>query len=201
MAQQNTITSKYNLIICEIHHPFIHGKNGDSDPNIETHYLVIARFDGISSVLLHDDRYDDDDVDEAVVLYVDEDDDTLSLININDISDSLTSFYSETNFALYRHIPEHPCIRNFENIVTQTGYIRPEIAECIELPTMETIAILKTFLIRIIQRMWKKIFKQRSQIINNRKQISALSFREIHGIWPKHCRYMPQLRGMLKELA
>ena len=186
MAQQNTILppKKFNLIICELHHPYIHGKTDDSDDNIDSHYLVLDRFDGITGLSLDADDDNEDDYD-------------LSVININETIERFNSYY-QVPHILNGLLPAHPKIRNFANIVTRAGYIRPEIAECIELPTMETIAILKTFWLRIIQRTWKKVFKQIQQVRNKRIQISALLFREMHGTWPQHCRYMPQLRGMLK---
>ena len=36
--------NKYKLILCELHHPFIHGKTDDSDPYIETHFIVISEY-------------------------------------------------------------------------------------------------------------------------------------------------------------
>jgi len=184
MAQINTKSAKYNLIICELHHPYIHGKTDESDANIESHYLVVGRYDGVTGVTLYE--HQDDDLND------------LSVININDAIEGFTSYYYQAQHILNRRLPKHPIIRNFANIVTRAGYIRPEIAECIELSTLETIAILKTFWIRIIQRTWKKICKQRQQVRNSRIQISALLFREIHGKWPQNCCYMPTLRGMLK---
>ena len=189
MAQINIKPSKYNLIICELHHPHIHGKIDESDSNIESHYLVTYRFEGTTEMVLYEDDEDQDDD-----LF------DLSVININDIIEEFTSYYCQAQHILTGRLPQHPCIRNFANIVTRAGYIRPEIAECIELPTLETIAILKTFWIRIIQRMWRKVFKQRQQVSNSRTQISSLLFREIHGKWPQNCCYMPSLQGMLKGL-
>ena len=37
--------NKHYLMLCELHYPPIHGKNEDSDPFIENHYLVYDRFD------------------------------------------------------------------------------------------------------------------------------------------------------------
>ena len=89
-------------------------------------------------------------------------------------------------------------IRNWSAIVQRSNYFEPQLAQCIRLDTGETVCIIKTFWLRIIQRTWKKVFKQIQQVRNKRIQISALLFREMHGTWPQHCRYMPQLRGMLK---
>ena len=37
--------NKYDLILCELYHPVIHGKTDDSAINIESHYLVLIKTD------------------------------------------------------------------------------------------------------------------------------------------------------------
>jgi len=80
----------------------------------------------------------------------------------------------------------------------QMPRLKIEIAECIELETNERIAIIKTFWIRLIQRTWKNILKQRNIIIKKRCNPNSLRWREINGKWPKECNHFPGLKGMLK---
>ena len=94
----------------------------------------------------------------------------------------------------------HPTIRNYYKIVTNTNYIRPEIGEYIILPTHEAVAVLKTFWIRIIQKKWKKVLKQKQQMIEERCKLPCLQFRQITGYWPAHCKILPTLKGMLHKL-
>jgi hypothetical protein len=94
----------------------------------------------------------------------------------------------------------HPTIRNYYNIVSNTNYIKPEIGEYIILPTLEAVAVLKTFWIRIIQRKWKKVFEQQQQIIIERCKLQCLQFRQTTGHWPTHCKTFPTLKGMLYKL-
>jgi hypothetical protein len=119
---------------------------------------------------------------------------------INDIADDENERYSE----LYNHndpsIRKHLIYKNYTNIILRENYIKPEIAQCIYLPTNECIAILKTFWIKLIQRKWKNIMKQRKYIIQQRSNMYALIQREITGKWPIHCCYYPTLKGMLSEL-
>jgi len=190
MAQLIRTPKKLDLVLCEIHHPSIHGKTDESATNIESHYLVFDRYDWEIGASLSDE-YDENE---------DEDDYDLSTVNIAEMIDTMNRFYYQGAHILRLSFPPHPTVRNYQRIVTREGYIRPEIAECIELPTMETIAILKTFWLRIIQRTWKKIFNKIQQVRNNRTQISSLLFRELHGKWPQNCCYLPTLRGMLKGL-
>jgi hypothetical protein len=44
------------------------------------------------------------------------------------------------------------------------------------------------------------IYKQRQNIIRQRCSITALMHREIKGIWPQYCLYMPGIKGMLSDL-
>lgn len=91
-------------------------------------------------------------------------------------------------------------IRNYRNIVSGEGYIKPEIAQCIYLPTHECVAILKTFWIRLIQRRWKNILSERKRVMEKRNNIISIVYREIYGAWPNGCLRYPRLRGMLSNL-
>jgi hypothetical protein len=185
---------KYYLMLCEIHYPVIHGKTDDSDPNIETHYLVYDRYDPTSGVsIYHLDEYEDYDTDNEYDS--DEDIDEIGLCKLNNDMNFLKKMYSiQSNFA------NHPTIRNYHNIISNPNYIKPEIGEYIILPTQETIAILKTFWIRIIQKKWKKVFQERKNIIRQRGYSSNLLFRELKSKWPISCINLPGLRGILSDL-
>ena len=85
----------------------------------------------------------------------------------------------------------HPIIRNYYKIVSNPNYIQPEIGEYIILPTQESVAILKTFWIRIIQRRWRKIYQARQRLIKERSTMGALRERQLTGQWPRHLRQWP----------
>lgn len=76
-----------------------------------------------------------------------------------------------------------------------------EIAECFYLPSGDCISIIKTHWLKIIQRVWKKIYNERKIIINIRCNINSLKYREIFGKWPNNCINFPQLKGMLYKLS
>jgi hypothetical protein len=59
----------------------------------------------------------------------------------------------------------------------------------------------KTYWLRIIQRTWKKIIKERKKIIKERCKMSSLETREITGKWPNGLNYLPGLYGCLKKLV
>jgi hypothetical protein len=98
---------------------------------------------------------------------------------------------------LYLQNQEHYIFKNYRNIITRENYIKPEIAECIYLPQGESVCIIKTFWIKIIQKTWKKICKQRKEIIKRRCSLICLKYREINGKWPNCCNYYPSVKGML----
>ena len=111
----------------------------------------------------------------------------------------LRLYESEYAAIIARRVP-HKFIRNYHNIISKTNYIKPEIAECFELPTCEQIVIIKTIWIKIIQRKWKKVFATRKHIIKCRSCPSSISTRQLTGLWPKHCLLLPSLKGMLSNL-
>jgi len=194
------VKNKHYLMLCEFHHPNLHGKDTSSDPNIETHYLVYDKFDpftGISLIDIENYNYYETDTE-----YDSDSDDDYEENKIDRIEDKilflkrLYSLQSEHN----SYVGTHPTIRNYTNIVNNPNYIKPEIGEYIILPTQESIAILKTVWLRIIQKKWKKVFQERKNIIRKRCHFSNLSFREIYGRWPKDCLNLPGLRGMLSDL-
>ena len=196
---EQTNKNKWYLMLCQIHHPELHGKTDDSDPHIETHYLVYDRFEtknGISYSFL--DEYEEIDTDDEY----DSDDDidnSYRILNINDSQSFLKQNY--LNLSELNNLGRHPTIRNYNNIYSNTDYIKPEIGEYIILPTQEAIAILKTFWLRIIQRKWKKIFEERKLIIKKRSYPDSLYIRSITGKWPDKCIHLPGLKGMLYNLS
>jgi hypothetical protein len=60
------------------------------------------------------------------------------------------------------------------------------LAQCIQLATGETVCVIKTFWLKIIQRTWKKVFKERRRMLKN------IYLRQIRGKV-----FMPSLTGML----
>jgi hypothetical protein len=113
---------------------------------------------------------------------------------INDISNNINKDYLKLDNK------SHDIFRNYKHIITNKNYIKPEIIECIYLDTHHCVAILKTFWVRLIQRKWKNIIKERVNIINRRSHLKSLTHRELTGKWPNDCLDFPQLRGMLSQL-
>lgn len=204
MNMNINIKSKFNYVLCELHYRPIHGKTRSSCPNIDEYFLVIDTFDGITGYILDElenyHEYDTDRESNYSGSDTDNEDNENMLTHISHIQRLHSSHYQEVIVNRnFHHIP-HKTIRNYHNIISRHDYIRPEIAECIELPTLEYIAIIKTIWIRIIQRKWKSVFIERKKIIKYRYCPSSLTTRLQTGFWPKHCQILPGIKGMLSNL-
>jgi len=187
--------SKYRIVLSEIYNQYIHG---DGEPMINSHYLIIGKFnhyyesyysdeeleDDSTNASIYDDDYDDDDEYDRDDVPIEE------IITLH--NDKYRSQFIR-NTVRYKH----PFIRNYRQIVLRPGYIQPEIAECIILPSGESVAILKTFWIRIIQRAWRRVLLERAATMKKRSTPAELYYRQTHGKWS--CA-MPGLCGMLNGL-
>ena len=185
----NFKNGRFNLVLCEIHYTPIHGKSKTSYKNIEEHYLLIDKFDGISGIAL--------DTDEEVNSDSDSDSDSDSRVaHISEVQQLCSNEYAT---LITIHFP-HKTIRNYHNIISRSDYIKQEIGECFELVTGEQIVIIKTIWLRIIQRRWKKIFAKRQLIIKYRSNPTSLTLRKLTGKWPEYCIHMPGLNGLLSNI-
>ena len=99
------------------------------------------------------------------------------------------------------HLNNHPFIRNNYSIVSNNKYIQPQIDECIYLQGDESVAIIKTIWIKIIQRVWKKIYTKRMYVQNIRRHPNNIHYWNINGKWSESCNYLPSIFGMLSNLS
>ena len=199
MYNNNAINKKHYLMLCELHYPRRHGKTHDSDPNIETHYLVYDRFDAKTGISYsHLDEYEEYDTDTDYDTDSEDEYNINTLIKLNDEIKWLQQQYSNSFNTLY--LENHPTIRNYHNIIKHPNYIKPEIGEYIILPTQEAIAILKTCWLRIIQKKWKKVYQEQKNIIKKRCNLLNLSKKEVSINLTNLYKNLPGLKGMLSEL-
>lgn len=182
--------SKYRIVLSEIYNEYIHG---DGEPMINSHYLIIGKFNHYYESYYSDDELEDDDSNNASVYDDDDDDYDRDIVPIEEIMTLHNDKY-RSQFIRNTVRYKHPFIRNYRQIVLRPEYIQPEIAECIILPTGESVAILKTFWIRIIQRAWRRVLLERVATMKKRSSPSELYYRQTRGKWS--CA-MPGLWGML----
>ena len=88
----------------------------------------------------------------------------------------------------------HPFIKNYKSITNDDKYIKLDIVKVDNLTGNETVGYLKTFWLRVVQRRWKKVFKERERILKIRQHPkSRMHFRSF-GKWPKGAEHWPQFR-------
>lgn len=114
---------------------------------------------------------------------------------INNLVENIQNYYNNLH-----NNQKHDIYINYSNIIHNLNYIKPEITECIYLNSQHCIAIKKTIWLKLIQRTWKKVFKQRQIIFKKRCEVRCLKHIELTGKWPDDCFYYPGLRGMLNKL-
>jgi hypothetical protein len=183
----NNCTKKYSLILCELYHPFLHGDENNSimqghylvydrfDPITKMSLSCLnndindetdddnsdSNSDTNSSDSNSSDTNSDTNSDNSVETVVNKYEDyiislkfSIDLLNLN-YTEHFMKLFSKTNgITLFS---KATIIKNHYHIINDLNCFKPEIAECILLPTGEVVAILKTFWIRIIQKRWKNV--------------------------------------------
>ncbi len=182
----NTNLSKYKLAICELFNEKIHGFDIEtSDPDVLYHYLIVET---INPELVTNP--------EEQSLYEDYES------NFEELYDMIDR-YSCRNRILVRAMRNkninHEYIRNYNNIITNKKFSQPNIIEHITLRGDEYVAIIKTIWIKLIQRKWKKIYKERKEFINNMQKNNTLLNREIN-MKNNLGKNIPTIFGMLRDL-
>ena len=121
---------KYELAICELYHPYIHGYNYQSDDTIKYQFMVFE--------IINLESFYNNDFKESV--------------------EFIKFIYSElinNNLPNSQNRIIHPIIQNYENIITNSINYTLDIIEKDILTGKEMVAYKKTFWIRIFQRKWK----------------------------------------------
>jgi len=67
--------------------------------------------------------------------------------------------------------------------------------------TMEYIVVLKTFWLRIVQRTWRRILREREEVLRKRCSIQNIKHRSIYGRHQMGLNVLPGLYGMLQNLV
>jgi hypothetical protein len=57
--------------------------------------------------------------------------------------------------------------------------------------------VLKTFWLRIVQRVWKRVFQQRKNVIQNRRCVKTQEYFRTNGKYPSAASYLPQYSGSI----
>ena len=152
---------KYKLAFCVFFNSYIHGKDENSSPNIDLHYLI-----------LHSVNIDSFYNSEEFTLF-------MNMIHMS------REFYRRY-FQRKENSTQHPVIRNYKTAVSKKNYISLEIIEHIELEGGEHVAIYKTFWLRIFQRKWKKYYHNKMELVRKLLKPYGLLLREVGGGFHSH---------------
>jgi len=159
----------YYIAICELFHPIIHGKDENSSIGIENHFIVTETFELAE---FYDNSYQD----------------TITALQAD--YKKISKKNSKKNSKLSKN--KHPTIRNYNKIIEKNNFIKVDIIQIDELSGNESVGYIKTFWIKIIQRRWKKIYKQRQDILKQRMLPRSIRERQLTGNWPKGLRIWPK---------
>ena len=151
------------LGICEIYHPKIHGNTSSSNININLHYIVHCIVE-LDDFMMKPRSVNNVNIEQT---------------NYELILDYLFRLYNKINTPK-RYI-KHPSIENYDAIIRKNNYIRIDIIETHTLDGMEEVAILKTHWLRLVQRKWKRLYKNKKEILKKKMSWYYLKKREIYG--------------------
>jgi hypothetical protein len=215
------------LGLCELFHPYMHGINKNSDPMILGNFIVCCSknfaIDSIDSELY---TYSDTDseIDSEIDSDSEIEDFSPTSVNYVEFYNSAPPIQnllqpSFTNYAIINefeylnilksHILKiyktkqsfienlnHNLIRNYENIIKNPDYIKPEIFQKVYKDD-QCYAIIKTMWIRIVQRSWKRVYKERIRIKGLRMKPQSIMYYQMTNRWPDNCLYMPSIKHMI----
>lgn len=147
----DVIEPEYQLAICELYHPYFHGDIVD-ETEVVKNYIYNSYL--CAYTIEDDEMYDED-------LYP-------------------TDNSGPWGLRQERIWPEvaHPTIRNYRNIVRQ---YQLDIVQPIYLSTGHMMCIPKTFWLKIIQRKYKKYYKELQKRIQRAKNPKVLLRRQVTG--------------------
>jgi len=151
----------YHFALTEIYNEALHGRTVDSAPDIDQHLLCSYTF---------------------------EPEEIMSKEYVEVAEQLMQSHHHVVEPCL--HEAPHPIVSNYPDIINKPQYYDLQFVCAEELPSGEYVATIKTGLIRILQRKWKKILTERKRIIKARCTPASLRERELTGRWPKDLRYM-----------
>ena len=152
------------LGICEIYTPFIHGLTNHSSRDIIGNFMI-------TDLIYLNEFYD------------------FSYINM--INTAKCKWVNVVEIGMINRGYKHPIIKNLKSIIERGLFINLDIVDVKTLENGEMVGIKKTFWLKIIQRLYKKVYRERKKIIYLRKTPRALYYRRANGVWPKYCVRLP----------
>ena len=100
-------------------------------------------------------------------------------------------YHSDTNKCTSDDIDEmndvYECMEpHFHNPILSYEHSSPQIIKLEEIDDV-TVAIPKTYFLKLLQRKWRGIYKEKQRILELRKNPKAIMYRRSTGKWPDYC--------------
>lgn len=111
-----------------------------------------------------------------------------NFLYINSVSGNIFTKYPVDKIQEYLH-SYSIMLRRCSSIEIMQLYIRNDVYY----------VVLKTFWIRIIQRLWRQRVDKYKQNQEKKMLPKNMRYKEIHGKYPKELNYLPKLHGMLSH--
>lgn len=91
-------------------------------------------------------------------------------------------------------------LTEYDTTTIRNEISRVELMKLYTIPNGECLVVVKTYWIRIIQRVWKKIYKENVRKNKVRRTTESLRYFEIHGRYVNSAKHVCGLSGMLSFL-
>lgn len=169
--------TSFYLAFVELYNPYIHGIN---DEKIYNHYFVdylMKHFDFLDILSLNR-------------IYLRNLNKKIKYIRYIEMFENKTHPFVSNylNMLIYTKI-KNTCFDIIQKIIV-IDYEGNEIICCVK----------KTYLIRLIQRRWKNVIKERKRVLQKRCSFNSILYRQKNGKWDSDCFYYPTLQGMMSFL-
>lgn len=110
-------------------------------------------------------------------------------------------FNSVSARVFLKHPLRHICDYLERLSIQSTRSTKLHIMQLDVLPDHTYSVIIKTHWLRLVQRHWKKIFRERKEIFKRRMSINCLHHREITGRYKQGNNVLPTIYGMMSMYA
>lgn len=110
-------------------------------------------------------------------------------------------FTSSISPSLFMHSRYHSALRYLHyNSIIVVNVPQIEILQ-LYIENHSYYVIKKTFWLRIVQRTWKRVLKERANIIKKRCSLTSILYFQMYGKYPREYMHLPTLQGMLQLMA
>jgi len=184
-----------------------------SDSDSDNDEVEIISLTSNNSILIEYDQYSDSSNDDNIIneifrkeqLYLDSEkqngcyyiglhkyikyDKLLLLLN----SISIKSFYKFSYIHVLKYLYYYSIVRLYQPNI--------EIMKLSILDDGTYSVVLKTHWLRLVQKHWRKTFKNRKEMMKKQMRVGSILYREIYGRFPHEINKLPRLNGLMYQYS